>query len=71
MKMTTKVGGIEFAWENQADLIRQLETKLAAMDKELAVYEPLKKKRWFVAQALKQMKGEEDKAAKETAPAKV
>lgn len=69
MKMTTRVGGIEFAWENQEDLIHQLETKLTAMDKELADYEPLKKKRWFIDKALKQMKGESDKP-KEAAPVK-
>lgn len=70
MKMTTRVGGIEFAWENHEDLIRQLETKLAEMDKELTAYDGLKKKRWFIAQALKQMKGESGQP-KEAVPAKV
>lgn len=71
MKLTTMVGGVKFSYETPAELVGQLEAKLAELDKELAGYDGLKKRRWFIAQALKQMKGEDVKAAKAEHPAKV
>jgi len=68
MKLTTRIGGEEIAFENQTDLIEQLEKKIKELDEKLAGYDKLKKKRWFMAQALKQMKGE-DHQHKETVPA--
>lgn len=70
MKLTTRIGGEEIAFENQTDLITQLEKKLSELDEKLAGYDKLKKKRWFIAQALKQMKGESAQS-KDAAPAKV